>query len=151
MGAFDDGLASHRRALALRQEAANADPKDVRAALSVASSTTRIGNLLEKKGDFPGALSELQDSARLYQDLANRPGIDWATVKDLAEVHSDIADALVDQAKSSRAPSPRAAGEYRKAREIYEGLRARGLLPKAYLKRISELQAEEDKLKPVAR
>ena len=83
---------------------------------------------------------------RLYQDLANRPGVDWATVKDLAEVHADIADALVDQAKAYSA-----AAEYRKAREIYQGLQARGVLPKAYLKRIAELQAIEEKLKLSAR
>jgi tetratricopeptide (TPR) repeat protein/predicted Ser/Thr protein kinase len=151
MGKLDEAIASHRRALRLREEAAKADPKDVRAALAVASSTARIGNLLEKKGDFPGALSELQDSARLFQDLANRPGVDWATVKDLAEVHADIADALVDEAKASHTSAARAAGEYRKAREIYQGLQARGVLPKAYQKRIEELQAVEEKFKPAAR
>ena len=45
----------------------------------------------------------------------------------------------------------RAADEYRKAREVYEGLRARGLLPAADVKNIAELQAEELKLKPAAR
>jgi hypothetical protein len=33
---------------------------------------------------------------------------------------------------------------------LYEGLKARGVLPKVYLKHIGELQAEEDKLKPAA-
>jgi hypothetical protein len=44
----------------------------------------------------------------------------------------------------------RAAGEYRKARELYEGLRARGVLPAVEVKHIVELQGEEDKLRRAA-
>ena len=78
-------------------------------------------------------------------------------IRDRAEVHDDMAETLV--AKSDRKGTPagerqvlrsRATGEYRKAREFYEGLKTRGVLPKAYLKRIDELQKEEDKLRPGA-
>jgi hypothetical protein len=48
MGSDGDALASHRRALALREEAARVDPNGQRAAISVASSTNRIANLLHK-------------------------------------------------------------------------------------------------------
>jgi serine/threonine protein kinase len=156
-GAYDDALASHRRALALRVEAAEADPKDVRAATSVASSTHRIGITLNRKGDPEGALTELRNAAVLYEKLADKPSPDWQSVRDLAEVHDDMAETLV--AKSDRKGTPagerqvlrsRATGEYRKAREFYEGLKTRGVLPKAYLKRIDELQKEEDKLRPGA-
>jgi len=154
-GALDDALVSHRRALALREEAAKADPNDRRAAVSVASSTDRIGVVLYRKGDFNGALAEMQSAAALYEKLTREPGIDWATVRSLAEVRVDIAETLVDMgtrtgtsAEQRRDLRVRAAGEYRKARELYEGLQSRGVLPKVYLKRIVELQAEEDKLKP---
>ena len=157
-GAFDDALLSHRRALALREEAAKADPNDVRAATSVASSTARIGTVLHKKGDLNGSLAQSQDAATLYEKLTSRPGANWATVRDLAEVRVDIAETLVDMgevrggaAGQRAALRSRAAGEYRKARELYEGLKSRGVLPKVYLKHIGELQAEEDKLKPGAR
>jgi len=53
-------------------------------------------------------------------------------------------------ASQRQALRSRAAGEYRKSRELYEGLKTRGVLPKAYLKRIDELQKEEDKLRPAA-
>jgi non-specific serine/threonine protein kinase/serine/threonine-protein kinase len=154
MGRFDDALVSHRQALALREEAAKADPNDERAAISVASSTNRIGTVLHKKGDLNGSLTALQNSLMLYEKLATRPGAPWQTVRDLAEVRVDIAETVVDMGERSgtsagqrRELRNRAAGEYRKARELYEGLKARGVLPKVYFKHIGELQAEEDKLK----
>ena len=158
MDKLDDALASHRRALALREEASQADPKDMRAATSVASSTRRIGTVLNKKGDPEGALIELRNAAALYEKLTDRPAPDWQTVRDLAEVHDDMAEILVATGERKGTPASqrqtlrsRAAGEYRTARELYEGLKTRGVLPKAYLKRIDELQKEEDKLKPGVR
>ena len=157
MGAYDDALASHRRALALREEAAAADPNDQRAATAVASSTNRIGGVLHKKGDLNGSLAELQRAIALYEKLAGRPGADWGTIRNLAEVHVDTAETLVDLGARSGEPAAqrqefrnRAAGEYRKAREVYEGLRAKGLLPAADVKNIAELQAKEDKLRRAA-
>jgi non-specific serine/threonine protein kinase/serine/threonine-protein kinase len=141
LGSYDDALASHRRALVLRQEAATADPNDQRAASSVASSTDRIGIVLHKKGDLRGALTEFRRAATLYERLAGRPGADWATVRNLAEVHVDIAETLVDL----KVRDGTAAAEYRQARELYEGLRARAVLPAAQVKRIAELRAAEDK------
>jgi non-specific serine/threonine protein kinase/serine/threonine-protein kinase len=157
MDNFDDALGSHRRALALREEAAQADPKDVRAATGVASSTRRIGTVLHRKGDLDGSLAELLNAAALYEKLADRPAPDWQTVRDLAEVHVDMAETLVDTGERKGTPGSqrqalrsRAAGEYRKSRELYEGLKGRGVLPKVYFKHIGELQALEDQLKPAA-
>jgi len=94
----------------------------------------------------------------LYEKLAGRPGADWVTIRNLAEVRVDLAETLVDLGAQRGTPAEqrqgfrnRAADEYRKAREVYEGLRARGLLPAADVKNIAELQAEELKLKPAAR
>jgi serine/threonine protein kinase len=158
MGSYDDALASHRRALALREEAARADPNDQRAALAVASSTNRIGNVLHKKGDLDGALGELQRAAALWEKAAGRSGADWASVRSLAEVHVDLAETLVDLG-ARRGTSEerqgelrdRAAGEYRKAIELYEGLRARGVLPAAEVQHIGEIQADADKLQRATR
>jgi serine/threonine protein kinase/tetratricopeptide (TPR) repeat protein len=157
MGAYDDALVSHRRALALRQEVAATDPNDQRAAISVASSTNRIGNVLHKKGDLAAGLAQLQHAAALWQKLADRPGADWATIRNLAEVYVDLAQTQVDLGARPGMPGEhqrefrdQAAGEYRKSIELYEGLRGRGVLPAAELKRIGELQAEADKLRRVA-
>jgi hypothetical protein len=99
----------------------------------------------------------LQKAAVLYETLSNRPGIAWSTVRDFAEVHVDIAETLVDLGDRNGTPAgqrqalrSRAAGEYRRSRELYQGLKARGMLPRSYFKHIDELQAEEDKLKPAA-
>jgi tetratricopeptide (TPR) repeat protein/predicted Ser/Thr protein kinase len=158
MGNFDDALASHRRALALRAEAAKADPNDMRAAVAVASSTDRIAKMLRSKGDMPGALAELQNAEALYEKLVDRPAPDWQTVRELAEVRVDIAETLVGMGDRKGTPAAerlalrtRAAGEYRKARELYQSLQARGVLPKSYFQHIGELQALEDGLKPAAR
>jgi serine/threonine protein kinase len=152
-GAYDDALASHRQALALREEAATADPNDLRAATAVASSIDRVGATLHKKGDLDGALAELQHAVALYQKLADRPGADWGSIRNLAETRQDLASTLVDRAARKGLPAEqqgwrnRAADEYRKARELYEGLQARGLLPAADVKDIAELRALEDKLR----
>ena len=158
MGKFDDALSSHRHALALREEAAKADANDVRAAGAVAASKDRIGVVLHRKGDLEGSLAELQDSAEAYQKLVDRPAPDWQRVIDLAEVRVDIAETLVDMGERKGTPAAqrqalrvRAADEYRKARELYQGLKARGVLPKVYLPHIGELQQLEDGLKPAAR
>jgi serine/threonine protein kinase/tetratricopeptide (TPR) repeat protein len=146
IGAFDDALESHRHALALREEAAKADPHDDRAADSVASSTNRIGAILHKKGDLAGSLKELQSSIALYQNLVQRPNAAWQRVRALAETHEDAAETLVDMGNRRAA-----ADEYRKSLELFEGLKLRGVLPKAYFKHLGELQDLEDKLKPAAR
>jgi non-specific serine/threonine protein kinase/serine/threonine-protein kinase len=158
MGNFDDALVSHRRALALREEAASADPNDVRAAVAVASSTDRIAKILRSKGDFPGALATLRDALARFEKLTNQPSPSWQTVRDLAETHVDIAETLVMMGDRKGTPAARrqalrtqAADEYRKARELYEGLKARGVLPKTYFNHIGELLSLEDGLKPAAR
>jgi eukaryotic-like serine/threonine-protein kinase len=157
LGRLDDALASHRQALALREEAAKADPNDMRAVMAMASSTDRIGKVLHEKGDLEGGLAEFQKATALFEQITNRPGAAWSSVRDLAEVHVDIAETLVDiadrkgtTAGERQALRSRAAGEYRKSREMYEGLKVSGKLPRSYFQHIDELQALEDKLKPTA-
>jgi tetratricopeptide (TPR) repeat protein len=157
LGRYDDGLGWNRQALALREEAARADPRDARAAVAVASSTNRIGKLFRNKEEFDKALVELQNALALYEKLAEKASPDWQTVRDLAEAHVDLADTLVQMgdrksvsASQRQAWRARAAGEYRKSRELYAGLKTRGVLPKVYYSHIAELQALEDGLKPAA-
>jgi non-specific serine/threonine protein kinase/serine/threonine-protein kinase len=157
MGAYADALAWHRRALALREEAARADPNDVRAAKAVAASTTRIGTTLRKMGDPGGALAELQRAVALYEDLTKRSTAEWATVEQLADAHSDVADALVDLAARRGTPPPRrrecrarAIAGYQKAVALYEGLRDKGVLPKAHEKYIAEYKEDIEKVRRAA-
>jgi non-specific serine/threonine protein kinase/serine/threonine-protein kinase len=158
MGAYTEALASHRRALALREEASRADPNDVRAAKAVASSTTRIGNLLRNMGDLDGSLTESQRAIVLYDDLAKRAATDWSTVEDRADAHSDLADTLValaarrgTAAARQQEYRARAIAEYQRALALYEGLRDKGVLPKAHEKYITELKEDVEKVRRAAR
>jgi hypothetical protein len=119
----------------------------------MASSTDRIGTVLHKKGDLNGSLAELQQAAALYEKIGGRPGADWASIRSLAEVHVDVAEPLVDLGARRGASAAerldlrnRAAGEYRKAVELYQGLQQRGVLPAAEVAHIGELQTEADKI-----
>jgi tetratricopeptide (TPR) repeat protein len=154
MGNLDEQLAAYRRTLELREEAAKADPNDQRAATGVASITGRIGTVLRDKGQYMESLAEIQRAVTLYEKLAGRPGADWASVRNLAEVHVDIAETLAAVGKRPGTSSAqlrdlraRGAAEYETARRLYEGLQARGVLPAAEVGHIAELRAEEDKLR----
>ena len=157
MGAYAEALAWHRRALALRQEAARADPNDMRAAKAVASSTKRIGMTLRKMGNFDEAVAESQRAVALYDDLTKGSTAEWSTVEELADAHSDLADALVDLAARRGTPPARqleyrarAIAEYLKAVALYEGLRDKGVLPKAHEKYIAEYKEDIEKVRRAA-
>jgi hypothetical protein len=134
------------RTLALRTECAQADPKDYRAAISVASSTTRIGTLLHKMGDLRGSLQALQQAEVLYADLVKLAATDWRSAHGLGDVHIDMAETLADM------HSPAATlAEYGKARIIFADLRARGVLGPTDDQVLAEAAAAEAKLRRVAR
>ncbi len=157
MEAYTDALAWHRRALELRQEAARADPNDMRAARAVAASTTRIGTTLRKMGNFDEGLVESQRAVELYEDLTKRSTADWSTVEELADAHTDVADVLVALAARRGTPPARqqdcrarAIAEYQKGVALYEGLRDKGVLPKAHEKYIAEYKGDIEKLRRAA-
>jgi non-specific serine/threonine protein kinase/serine/threonine-protein kinase len=158
MGTYTEALSSHRRALALREEAARADPNDVRAAAAVASSIARISSTLRRMGNFDEAQAESQRAVALFEDLTTRSRADWTIIEDLANAHSDVADVLADLAARRGVTAARqqefrarAIAEYRKAIELYEGLRAKGVLPKAHEKYIADLKEDVEKVRRAAR
>jgi non-specific serine/threonine protein kinase/serine/threonine-protein kinase len=157
MGTFTEALAWHRRALALREEAARADPNDVRAVKAVAASTKRIGTTLRKMGNFDEAVAESQRAVALYEDLTKRSTAEWSTVEELADAHSDVGDAWVDLAARRGTPAARrqeyrarAIAEYQNAVALYEGLRDKGVLPKAHEKYIAEYKEDIEKVRRAA-
>ncbi len=140
LGDSPGGLAYYRKALALRQAAAAADPNDYRAAFATASSHERIGRLLRQMGDAPAGIIEIQQALVLWQELADRPDAVWSTVRNLADAHSELGACFV----AMRA-FPRAATEYDQASEIYKTLRDRGVLPQSLNKQMDELKSQADK------
>lgn len=153
LGNYEQALTSHRRALALRTEAAKADPNDFRAALAEASSTDRIGALLHRMGDLKGSLATLQLAIQRFENLTDSPDVDWRAVQYLADTHVDAAETLAALAAKQAAPAARqrytdrALSEYERARETYSRLLDQGVLPKAMLKTISDIQTAESALK----
>jgi tetratricopeptide (TPR) repeat protein len=157
MGAYPESLASNRRALGLREEAARADPNDQRAATAVAASTKRIGTTLHSMGNLDEALAESQRAVALYEDVTRRSKEDWGLVLSLAEAHDDVADVLMDLAARRGIPAARqqewrarALAEDREALALYEGQRDKGALPKAQEKRIAELKETVEKIRRAA-
>jgi len=149
MNRLDDALALHRQALALREQAAQADPRDFRAATAVAASTMRIGLVLRKMAKPREALVEFQQAAARYDELSRRPGADWATIRNLAETHENIAGAWSDlaarNAAGRSADLQAAAREYEQSRRLLAGLKDQGKLPKGAWPHIDELAALEQK------
>ena len=148
MNRLDDALQFNGKALELRQQAAQADPQDFRAAAGVAASMRRIGLVLKKMAKPREALSELKQAAARYGELSRRPGADWATVRNLAETHVEMAATWTDMAQTRATAPPQrsadnlaAAGEYDQACALLAGLRDQGKLPKPEWPRVGALAA----------
>lgn len=122
IGDLTAALAYHRKALALRQSAAAADPNDYRAAVAVASSTQRIGGTLQRIGDLSAAIQETQHSVALFKELADRPDSSAAATRNLADAHRRLANAYI-----GTKAYPRAAAEYEQAVALYISLKNRGV------------------------
>jgi non-specific serine/threonine protein kinase/serine/threonine-protein kinase len=137
-------LEHYRRTIELRRAVAVADPANQRAAAGLASATDKLGVTLHKAGDLARSLHELERSVALYQALV-RPGGDWETVRNLAEVRVDLAETLTDL--GGPAMRARAAAEFAEARRLYVTLRDRGALPKSFYPHIDELAARERQLR----
>jgi eukaryotic-like serine/threonine-protein kinase len=133
-------LAFYRKAQALRQSAAAADPKDSRAATAVASITQRIGSQLRRMQDLPAARQEMQRAVVLWKQLADRPGAVWTNTSGLADTHDEFASLYIDMKAY-----PRAIAEYEQAIALYSSLRDRGVLPKAAYQRIDEMKDQVEK------
>lgn len=138
-------LEFHRKALALREAAAAADPNDNRAAVSVASSTERLATTMRRVHDLPGALQQMQRSVDLWKKLAERPGSAWTNISNLADTHEEFADIYIDMKAY-----PRAVAEYEQAIALYTSLRDRGVLPKALYANIDNWKIQADKCRKSA-
>jgi len=152
MNRLDDALDFHRKALALRQQAAQADPHDFRAASAVAASMRKIGVVLKRMAKSREALAELEQAAARFAELTRRPGADWATVRNLAETRAEIAETWIDLARAPtttaaehRAGYLAAAAEYDQATRLLGALRDQGKLPKPEWSRVDELAASAQK------
>ncbi len=140
LGDQSAALAFYRKAQALRQSAAAADPNDYRAAVALASITGRVSLQLRRSHDLPAALQESERAIALWKALTERPGAAWNITSELADAHEERAEIYIDMKNF-----PRAAGEYEEAIRLYSALRDRGVLPQASYAHIDELKAQAEK------
>jgi len=138
-------LAFYRKALALRQSAAAADPKDNRAAVALATITERIANQLRRMKDLPAAVEEAEKALVLWKKVAEWPGSPWFNTRELADTHDEFADIYIDMKAF-----PQAVAEYEQATKLYSSLRDQGVLPKSQYAHIDELKAQADKCRKSA-
>ena len=142
MGRTEDALAAYRRVYALREAVARADPNDQRAAESLAAAGRRVGVALRRRGDLAGAERSLRHSVAGYEALVNGGKGSWTTVRELALAHDDLAGALEEKcakAKERSVCSGEVRAEFSTVRDLLEGLRAKGLLPKGDQQYLAEL------------
>jgi tetratricopeptide (TPR) repeat protein len=131
-------LAFYRKAQALRQTAAAADPNDHRAAVALASITGRVANQLRRTHDLPAALQESQRAIAFWKQLGD-------DTIELADAHDERADIYIDMKAY-----PQAVAEYEQAIKLYTSLQDRGVLSKALYARIDEMKAQADKCRKSA-
>jgi len=96
----------------------------------------------------------LQRAIVLYDDLAKRAATDWSIVEERADSHAYLANTLSALAARRGIPAARqqeyrlrAIAEYQSALALYEGLRDKGVLPKAHEKNITELKEQVEKVR----
>jgi len=140
LGDLPAALVLYRKALDLRQAASAADPRDVRAASAMASSTGRIANLQRLMGNFKTALEGSQQALVLWTRLSSRPGAPVAAVLEMGDAHENIAQVLIGMKAYARASV-----EYEQAAAVYQSVQDRGALPAALLPRIGDFHAQAEK------
>ena len=139
-------LAFYRKAQALRQSAAAADPNDHRAAVSLASITERVATQLRRTHDLAAALQESQHAIALWKDLAERPGSGWNNTLELADTHDECAEVYIAMKNF-----PRAVAEYEEAIRLYSSLpRARVTAKRLPFAQIDEWRVQADKCRKSA-
>jgi eukaryotic-like serine/threonine-protein kinase len=144
----------HRKALALRREAAKADPNDARAANALVSSIGRISYVLRRLGRLDEALEMANEAKALWGALMQKSPGSIAAVAELADSIADIGDIKNDMAARPGVGAARkkelmtvAAQDYDQAVALYVGLRDKGILPKGQYKNIDDYAERARKIR----
>ncbi len=90
LGRKAEALESHRRALAVREDAAREAPSDLHRRSDVALSHHNIGRLLEITGDPSGALESYQRAIEVSEEVAQQAPSVIRFQSDLALTHNNI-------------------------------------------------------------
>jgi tetratricopeptide (TPR) repeat protein len=120
-GHWADAVVLWKRALAIRQEMADADPKDIRALIGVATIYGRLGGAARVAKDFAGCVAIYRDELKLRDRLIAVSGRLPARVSEQAWARLRLAEALLENAATVK-PSAGAA-MIAEARELVRATR----------------------------
>ena len=102
---WQDAIVLWKRALAIRQEIADADPKDVRALGGIATIYGRLGGAALVAKDFASCVAIYRDELRVRDRLIAVSGRLPARVSEQAWARLRLAEALLEQAATARPPA----------------------------------------------
>jgi serine/threonine protein kinase len=97
IGDTASAIASHRKALRLRQQLAAFNPTDVAARKELATSYRNFGLVLWAGGDTSGALELVNNALRLRKNLVAEHPQDMQTRVDLVRTYADVGEMLGEQ------------------------------------------------------
>ena len=135
----------HRKALALRREAAKADPNDSRAASALVSSIGRIATVLRRLGKLEEALDMANEAAGLWKARMEKAPTSAQVAVEWADVRAEIGYIKDCMAMRSSTPAAKrnelfasSAQEFDQIRATYIAMRDKGTLPKNEYKYIDQ-------------
>ena len=135
---FNAALDADFKALKLRSTQVEADPRDVRGARAVASSTERIAAAYNEMGDVSHSIEWSHDAIGKWKVLAEKDK-GWSAIVSLADTHAELAETYESYAPKNHPQFwHSAAAEFEEARQLYAGLRDRGVLPQALNTKITQ-------------
>ncbi len=94
LGDTSGALANYRKALAMRDALAAANPGNQQASRELAESCDKIGDISELKGDLAGALDFYGRSLAIRQSLSNEGSANSQSLRDLATSYDSVGDTL---------------------------------------------------------
>ena len=93
LGDADGGLASHRKALAIREKLKHVD-ETIEARMGIGRSYRALGDTLEQKGDVAGTIDNYRRSTAIFEELAVANPTDRSVQDELARAHEAQGDGL---------------------------------------------------------
>jgi tetratricopeptide (TPR) repeat protein len=93
LGDADGGLASHRKALAIREKLKHVD-ETIETRMGIGRSYRALGDILEQKGDVAGTIDNYRRSTAIFEELAVANPTDRSVHDELARAHEAQGDGL---------------------------------------------------------
>jgi tetratricopeptide (TPR) repeat protein len=118
-GEYPLALKAMTESYEIRRDLARVDPKDVRAASLLSTSTLGLGRIYTRMGKFREAMENIRESLSIREELAQRDPKNAGARGEIAEASAALADLLFERRRYAEAREA-----YARANEIYSDLLA---------------------------